>query len=109
MVHLHLRSTTYQSFKIIIDRRVSWTLVKNNKQDMNLGEEAYKELKIGEVQVETDRCYVRLIDASRAINMSKLGLDCMLTGSAFQRRIDLGRKGCNGNEFKTVGSSSYGS
>jgi hypothetical protein len=43
MVHLHLRSTAYQSFNIIIDRRVSWTLAKNNKQDMNLGEEAYKE------------------------------------------------------------------
>jgi hypothetical protein len=41
---------------------VSWTLVKNNKQDMNLGEEVYKELKIGEVQVETDRCYMRLIE-----------------------------------------------
>ena len=54
MVHLHLRSTAYQTFKISIDRRVSWTLVKNNKQDMNLGEDAYKELKIGEVQVETD-------------------------------------------------------
>ena len=76
---------------------------------MNLGEEVYKKLTIGEVQVETDRCYMRLIDASRAVNMSKLGLDCMLTGSAFQRRIDLGRKGCNGTEFKTVGSSSYGS
>ena len=76
---------------------------------MNLGEEVYKKLTIGEVQVETDRCYMRLIDASRAVNMSNLGLDCMLTGSAFQRRIDLGRKGCNGTEFKTVGSSSYGS
>jgi hypothetical protein len=39
---------------------VSWTLVKNNKQDMNLGEEVYKELKIGEVQVET---YVHIYEA----------------------------------------------
>ena len=76
---------------------------------MNLGEEVYKKFKISEEQVETDRCYMRLIDASRAVNMSKLGLDCMLTGSAFQKHIDLGRKGCNGTEFKTVGSSSYGS
>ena len=76
---------------------------------MNLGEEAYKEVKISEVQVETDRCYMRLIDASRAVNMSNLGLDCMLTGRVFQRRIDLGRRGCSGTEFKTVGSSSYGS
>ena len=76
---------------------------------MNLGEEAYKEVNISEVQVETDRCYMRLIDASRAVNMSKLGLDCLLTGRAFQRLIDLGRRGCSGTEFKTVGSSSYGS
>ena len=69
---------------------------------MNLGEEAYKKLKISEVQVETDRCYMRLIDASRAVNMSKLRLDCMLTGSAFQRCICLGRTGCSGTEFKTV-------
>jgi hypothetical protein len=52
---------------------------------MNLGEEVYKKFKISEEQVETDRCYMRLIDASRAVNMSKLGLDCMLTGSAFKR------------------------
>ena len=76
---------------------------------MNLGEEVCKKLKISEVQVETDRCYMRLIDVSRAVNMSNLGLDCMLTGSTFQKCIDLGRKGCNGTEFKTVGSSSYGS
>ena len=69
---------------------------------MNLGEEVCKKLKISEVQVETDRCYMRLIHVSRAVNMSKLGLDCMLTGSAFERCIDLGRKGCSDTEFKTV-------
>ena len=52
---------------------------------------------------------MRLIDASRVVNMSNLVLDCMLTGRAFQRRIDLGRKGCSGTEFKNVCSSSYGS
>ena len=50
-------------------------------------------LKICAVQIlKTDRGYTRWVEAGRAVNMSTLGLDCMVTGGEFHRRIVLGKK-----------------
>ena len=42
--------------------------------------------------LKTDRGYTRWIEGGRVVNMSTLGLDCMVTRSEFQRRIVLGKK-----------------
>jgi hypothetical protein len=52
-----------------------------------------KTAMIGAVQrLRTYRVYTRWIDASRAVNMSTLELDCMVTGRAFQRRTVVGKE-----------------
>jgi len=42
--------------------------------------------------IKTDRGYTRWIDASFAVNMSTLGLDCMVTWRVFQRCVVLEKK-----------------